>query len=785
MKLSRRGIAFNLALSFTTVSALAVMAALVGWLSYARLDVEMEEISQGRIPAMMLASRLSEQGSTIVASAPNLALAETPEEYDQASASLNEEIDRTKRVLDDFKSHIGPSRQLQVLVDEIAANLTRLEGSVARRLDYAGRLRQWMAELRWLHADYLDEAEPLINDARFAIDLAVNRLSGDPSAAMASRFDLESRKFEAVVSANANAQTAIGLMSRIAMIESYGELTTATAFLNDIVDVIAQHEAVLESWPDTVTLRQIGERLIQLSDPETGIPHFRSNYIEARIEGGNLLEENRELIARLNAAIDDQVAEIQEAAQASVVSARGAMDVGRLSILAAAALSLLVSVLIGWGYIYRSLSRRIVNLASSADVIAAGDFSRQVVREGDDEIAKMAVALERYRRTALEIERANSQTIIDNANVGLLTTDSKGRIEAWNPLAANLLGSGGDLAGVQLGEYASQLEKFEIPQDKPLLLETDCRDREGQMRPLELCILPFRRRDRTGCIVTITDLSERKNTEHLLEQRVAARTSDLRRTNRRLKDEVARHKKTEEELRATQEELVQAAKLAALGQLAAGIGHELNQPLSAIRFYARNGRILVDQGRADDASENFRQIGDMAARMGEISNHLKRFARRPDLQLEPTGVGDAVHRAITLFGPRFEEEGIRIHEPSLDRPVRVVAEDIRLEQVLVNLLSNAADATQKARDKQIRIDVSDEGKWVNIDVSDSGHGVASPEKSRIFDPFFTTKEVGAGLGLGLSISYNIIRDFGGQFELLSSSDEGSTFRVRLLRAEQA
>jgi two-component system, NtrC family, phosphoglycerate transport system sensor histidine kinase PgtB len=785
MKVFRHSISRNLALSFITVGSLAILSALVAWLSYDRLGTEIEEISYGRIPALISASRVSEQGNIIVSSAPNLALAETVEQFETARNGLELEMARTVEALDEFQMHVGRSPELQSLLQDIVSNLARLDANVGLRLSEGARLRQWMSELRWLHADYLDEAEPLISDARFAIELATDRLSGDPSAALATQLEIESRKFETVVSANANTQTAISLMSRIVTVESREEMASATAFLQDVADVIAQHSVTLEAWPDTVTLRQIGERLVQLSDVESGIPFLRGGYLDAKAEGAALLAENRDLIARLNRSIEAQVSTIQDAARDSLTAARNAMDFGRISILAAAILSLMVSIAIGWSYIHRNLSRRIVNLSQSAGAIASGDFSQQVVREGDDEIAKMAVTLERYRRTALEIERANSQAIIDNANVGLMTTDSHGSVEVHNPLAAELLGHNKDVTGVNLANYAAELETvFSSPhqQQTPVIIEVNCVDPTGCARPLEFCIRPFRRRTRTGFVVTINDLSERKNTENMLEQRVADRTADLRKTNRRLKSEITRHKQTEQELRETQEELVQAAKLAALGQLAAGIGHELNQPLSAIRFYARNGQIFAEQGRMEEALDNFEKIGELASRMGEITNHLKRFARRPDLELEPTGVLEVVQRAIALFGPRFEVEGIRVSQPELLHPVHVIAEDIRLEQVLVNLLSNAADATVKTADKQISIDVTSEDRWINIDVSDSGHGVTDLQRSKIFDPFFTTKEVGAGLGLGLSISYNIVRDFGGQFELLASSNQGSTFRVRLLRA---
>lgn len=191
MKVFRHSISRNLALSFITVGSLAILSALVAWLSYDRLGTEIEEISYGRIPALISASRVSEQGNIIVSSAPNLALAETVEQFETARNGLELEMARTAEALDEFQMHVGRSPELQSLLQDIVSNLARLDANVGLRLSEGARLRQWMSELRWLHADYLDEAEPLISDARFAIELATDRLSGDPSAALATQLEIE------------------------------------------------------------------------------------------------------------------------------------------------------------------------------------------------------------------------------------------------------------------------------------------------------------------------------------------------------------------------------------------------------------------------------------------------------------------------------------------------------------------------------------------------------------------------------------------------------------------
>ncbi|MPT25039.1 MAG: HAMP domain-containing protein, partial [Starkeya sp.] len=233
--------------------------------------------------------------------------------------------------------------------------------------------------------------------------------------------------------------------------------------------------------------------------------------------------------------------------------------------------------------------------------------------------------------------------------------------------------------------------------------------------------------------------------------------------------------------RQTRDELVQSAKLAALGQMAAGIGHELNQPLAAIRSHAHNGAVLLKRGRGDDAAESLARIEGLTVRMAQSIAHLKRFARRPEPALGAVDLETVVEGALSLFAQRIADERIEVLR-AVPPGLRVRAEEVRLEQVLVNLIANAMDAVHDAATRRIEIRARREGEHVSIEIVDSGTGIGDAQRSDIFDPFFTTKPPGSGLGLGLSLSFNIIRDFGGRLLLKHSSPAGSTFAIELSEA---
>jgi len=249
-----------------------------------------------------------------------------------------------------------------------------------------------------------------------------------------------------------------------------------------------------------------------------------------------------------------------------------------------------------------------------------------------------------------------------------------------------------------------------------------------------------------------------------LERRVEERTADLARVNRQL------HK--------TQADLVQAGKLAGLGQMSAALSHELNQPLAAAKTYADSAALLIDRKRTDEAQDNLRRISNLIDRMASISRHLRNFARKPNEKLGSVAIEDVLHDTLEIVSARLASANAELIT-ELAPSLMVKAGSVRLQQVLVNIISNAADAVEGLDDRRIHVSAGRAGERIVIEIRDHGPGVPPAIVERIFDPFFTTKKVGAGLGLGLSISYNIIKDFGGHLAASNHPDGGAVFRIEL------
>lgn len=262
---------------------------------------------------------------------------------------------------------------------------------------------------------------------------------------------------------------------------------------------------------------------------------------------------------------------------------------------------------------------------------------------------------------------------------------------------------------------------------------------------------------------------------------VAERTHELREANAALRSEIEEKRRTEAQLRDTQNSLVQAGKLAALGQMSAAIAHEINQPLAAIRTFVASTKVYSSRGDGARVSTNLDLINGLAERMANITSHLKTFARKSEVgKAETVDVERAVQGAMLLIESQIGLSGTAL---AIDVPHNVFVRGyaVQLEQVIVNLLQNALHAVADTARPAISLQVAATDDVVSIKVVDNGNGIPQEHLDQIFDPFFTTKAIGKGLGLGLSISYGIVRDFDGEIRARNRKEGGAEMIIELPR----
>lgn len=273
--------------------------------------------------------------------------------------------------------------------------------------------------------------------------------------------------------------------------------------------------------------------------------------------------------------------------------------------------------------------------------------------------------------------------------------------------------------------------------------------------------------------LTFYALSRRTAGRAALFQRESA---ELRALNVALQREIAERKRVQQTLAVAEQTLEQSSKLAALGEMSAAVSHELNQPLAAMKTYLAGARLLMRRNRLDEALSSFGRIDDLIERMGAITRQLKSYARKGQETFSPFDMGDALASSLSMMEPQLRQRQVQITSILPDTPVRVMGDRMRVEQVLVNLLRNALDATKSERNPKVEIILS-AGETATLTVRDNGPGIE--DLDALFEPFYTTKQPGDGVGLGLAISSGIVTELGGRLTARNGQNGGAVFEMQL------
>lgn len=259
-------------------------------------------------------------------------------------------------------------------------------------------------------------------------------------------------------------------------------------------------------------------------------------------------------------------------------------------------------------------------------------------------------------------------------------------------------------------------------------------------------------------------------------RRLARESDRLRRLNQRLQAEIAERERAERDLQVAELSLAQSSKLAALGEMSAAVSHELNQPLAAMKTYLAGARLLVQRERNDEALASFLRIDGLIDRMGKITRQLKAHARKDPNDVKRIDLRKCVTSALEMMSPQLTQSNARISHVLPDHPVYVMGDQVRIEQVIVNLVRNALDAGSDNAEPRVDIELS-QSDVATLSVRDNGHGIT--DLQNLFEPFYTTKAPGEGVGLGLAISSTIVKSMDGRLTARNGSDGGAIFKIDL------
>lgn len=790
----RVGIWSRLLLAFSFIAGITVLVGIVSLLIFNGSGRVVEDLAKKHIPEIIQTTGLVKIGGEIVAMAPNILSTEDDENRGEVKKELDKILGKLKDQVENLPI-AGPEERKSVeqLVIRLETNLTALQFSVEERSELQQRLNRMTERLRWLYADLIDEVDPLKQDYTYNLESEIERIvdAAREQKSVISYQELQKNREskESVEKIRSNGVLLVSLMVQGATLDARSQIENLLALSSDAIALLKQDMQNLKNDVSSLTLQHVLKEMYPLAEGESSIFAVRAKIIDSEISGRELLKNNQLYVEDLDKVIDEIVTRVETESGAATASTRKSLKRGKTTLLVMVLVSLVTVAAVMWFYVRGSIVARLSALSASMRAIARGDLSYKVPEGGPDEIGRMAVALKVFRDTAQAVEDANSQAIIDNAAVGLVLADPDGSIRFFNPEAEKLFrADSAAMAGASIFEIASPPDRdVFIQQCKQVLDGKELshtsetltgRRLDSSEFPMDVCIRKVHQRNKTRLMVTVHDVTEREQAHELLRKRVREKTDHLSQINIKLREEV-------QERHRIENELVQAGKLAALGQFSAGIAHELNQPLSAIRYYLHNAGKLLERGQTDVHRKNLTKMEELIERMAKMIKHLKTFARHQPNRLSAVNILDTIGRALELLSDRIEQGGVSVATSFSGEELTAYADSARLEQVLVNVLSNGIDAVSGSRNGagQLTITAEDNDSRIVIKVCDNGPGIEGDPPEIVFDPFYTTKEVGQGLGLGLSIAYNMVKGFGGRMTAANLQTGGACFTIILQRTQ--
>jgi signal transduction histidine kinase len=843
------GLRQRLLLSFIAISGFAVVAAVVGNYAFYATGEALHQVTEKSVPPAIATLEFAQRTERIVAAGPALLGVTSSKEFDAVSSVLEQELKEARRLLSELPGQGLTAEKLGEILnvfDRVSANLETLKSAVQTRIGAADRKAVLVRDTFDAYNKFRSIWTPKFDELKghiLALQRALDAAGSTPEDRLAAidRLNAAFRDLAPLEQIQQEAANAFEALVRAAGAGTQLELETIRAQAERSVRRI---DGLVSRLDPDVSLALI----VPLSSLRTSaignssIIAARDVELEAVEEGRRRTGLNSVISNQLSDAVESLVAASKRGIATATEQTQSVQKLGRVGLLAVVALSLISSVLIVWLYVGRNVVARLTQLSGAMLAIASGRRDIPVPALGSDEVAAMGRAVEVFGRNAVELdqllaERADAATRLekivkertaelqrrgavlrvtfDNMQHGVLMFDREQKLAAWNRQVMQLL----DLPETLLAGEPRFTDFIRFLADRG---EYGLTDVEGEVQRLVAAasqphaferirpngtVLEIRHNPlpEGGIVIIYTDITAAKQRERELE---AAR------------DAAAEASQTMEEayreLKATQANLLHAEKMASLGQLTAGIAHEIKNPLNFVNNFAGVSAELLDELRealgptmgglkAEACAEVEALITTLNNNLSKIAEHGRRadgivksmllHSRGGSGERQNVDINSLIEEALNLayHGARAQDQEFNITiERDLDPnfgPIELVPQDIT--RVFLNLFGNGFYAAKKRQQDDkvsadyrpvLRVTTRDLGDQVEARVRDNGVGVPADVQAKMFTPFFTTKPTGEGTGLGLSISYDIVtQQHGGTITVESRVNEFTEFVIRLPR----
>ena len=813
----RLGIGGKLLLAFGAIAALTVTATVIAWLLFADVRENLAIIAEDSLPEIVASFRLAEESARIAVSIQHLTTAQSPSDVTTMSQGLDAQLVAIKALADIHGGHerdASPSvGALQKNAEALRSHIESLELAVRQTLAARQERESLLDALSSEHKLFIDAFHPIIEAVHDELRSAMYALREGQEILSETEEDIE--KLETLLFIHSDTNQLFGLLGEGGTALYSGDIESFRLRFDTLRNNIMEKLIIYESGQHEGAVRATVEAILSYGRGKRSILSSRHGELEADERASMILEQSENLAGQMSVLAQGLVEEAQRAGSAAESSTRSALSRGEFILMGISGLSFVAALLIAWLYVYRGIVHRLTSLSSSMLSIAKGDLDSEIaVKGGNDEIADMRETLivfrdeAQLRRQAEEALRESEQRmrlILATSPIGVAIARIADAtiVYANERLAEQFDRSTSDLVGSPAADlYAN-------PEDREKLM--DRVERDGSVRDAEvlskrsdgaefwslLSFFPIEYAGESARLGWIYDITESKRAQ-----------AQLREAKERAETALS-------DLKAAQERLIQTEKMASLGQLTAGVAHEIKNPLNFVMNFAEVSIELLEElkeslgstldahskDNSDQALAQFATIDDMLAK---IKEHGERADSIVQSMLSHSREGPAVSVATDLNGLLDESLDLAYHaaraddqsfnvtlERTLDPEVgKLEVYPADLMRVFLNLIGNAFYAVRKRATEggdssyvpTVTISTHPGGDSVEVRVRDNGTGVPESLKDKIFEPFFTTKPPGEGTGLGLSLSYEtVVEQHKGWMAVSSEEGVFTEFLVTLPR----
>lgn len=772
----------KLILAFTGTTALLTVVSAVAWLTWSRLDGQVSELLENSVPKYNTSYLLESRSSEIRHRVQLLPTLTNRVEIDSLVVELSEQLAAVKAALTDVQTNPLDDEEAAILSElylELEQTLSNYSHLVQQRVEQTRQINKLKEQINWLHQDIRSELTPIRQELHWLIsrgeDGEERTIALEQLRTIQHVLDVESDVFS--------------MTSDVMEADQLAQVHNATKVIQYKLDELIKSSQPILTLRSSISYQQLIQELEVLLLPQGVF------YLQAldKVALNHRIASLQEQIDTQLGEIHKQIAQVVKRADKTFIDVKKQtatlVSYGNHILIVCFSVSILMSLFLTYYFINRRIVARLTAISNSIDAITKGDLSHPILVDGDDEIGRLSEKLIEYGESVKEMQRTNAVSLINNTSASLLTCDLAGYVESANLSARRLLTMQGEVEQKliwQSFEGDNQLILARVFQRSGTLFKEGRDEITLCVTGLTQCYLHFdfhlfSHGQLNKVIVTITDITEQALTAKELERRVAEKTRDLVEKNEMLCEEINERERTEMHLKKTQGELIQAAKMAVVGQTMTSLAHELNQPLNAMSTYLYSAKLSCESGNVAAVNKSIDQVESLSHRMSKIISSLRSFAKKPDAE-QPARklmLRDVVEQAITIVNTKAKRQMIEI-DNQIDDNMDVFGNELAIEQVLINLMVNSCDAISELNDSERKITISplySSDTHHVVAIEDSGSGFDTHIVETLFTPFTTTKEV--GLGLGLTISQSLMDKYAGHIYLASSLEKGALVILEL------